>query len=73
MRRDQFDAAPGFCNTVKLADKRHHVRDVLDYVAADDFIEFVVRKWIRNGPQVMNDISLSSGIGIDANCAGKLV
>ena len=40
-------------------DERHYVRDVLGYVAANNFVELIVGKRIWDVAQVVNDICVS--------------
>lgn len=57
MRREQLYPPARFCNSVKLADKSHHIRHVLDDVAGDDEIEFVISKRIWKFTEIVNYIS----------------
>jgi urease gamma subunit len=43
---------------MKLAHKRHNVGNVLDYVAANDLIEFVIAEGIRQNAQVVNHVGV---------------
>ena len=73
MRRDQPDSAAGFRNTVKLADEGHHVRNMLDDVAGDDQIEFVVGKGIRKVAEVVDHIGGRFRVIIEPDSAFEFV
>src|SRR5262245_2816257 len=47
VRCDQLDDPAVSSDPMKLAHDRHRVAHVLDNVAANNFIEFIVDKWIR--------------------------
>lgn len=73
MRSDDLQHPAGFCDAMQLVDETKHVGNVLDNVAANDLFEFVIRERIRKRPQIVNDVCMTSTIGIDADRAGKLV
>src|SRR5438105_4694421 len=62
MMRNHLYAADRFGNAVQLADKRHHIGNVLNDVTADNLIELVISKWIRQYAEVVSDIGVSPGI-----------
>jgi hypothetical protein len=73
VRRYDFDQTRWFSYPVKLADEGHDVGNVFNYVAADNQIEFIVGKRIRQNAEIVNDVCVSSWIGIYANGAGVFV
>ena len=73
MRSRDLDATAGFGNAKEFCDKGHHVWHVFSDVTTNDLIEFVVRKWIRRGAEIVNYIRVGFRIGVDANCARRLV
>lgn len=73
MRCDKLDAPARPGDSVKLGDESHHIGNVLDYVAADDFIEFVIGERIRYDSQIMYYIGIGFGIKIYSYCARILV
>src|SRR5512141_1503442 len=69
MRRGNHDVTTGLSNAVQLRYERHHVGYMLGDVPADDGVEFVVREGIGDGAEIMNHVSVSFGIGVDADSA----
>src|SRR5712691_4057825 len=68
VRSDYFDPAPRFCDAVQLRDESHHVWNVLDHMTTNDLVEFIIGKGIGHNAQIVNDVSLSSGIYVYADC-----
>ena len=62
MGRDYLYQTRRLSYAMKFADERHHVRHVFNNVATDDLVKFVIRKRIRNGPQVVNNIRVGPGV-----------
>src|SRR5262249_28624367 len=73
MRGHDLDNRAGFCDAIQLGDERHHVRNVLDYVTANYLVEFIVRKWIRQSAEVVNDVGVCFWICIEADRARRFV
>ena len=73
MRCRDCDSSAGFGDAMQLSDERHHVRNMLSDVTADDVVKIVVRKRIRNRSQIVNYIRVSFGISVDANRARGFV
>ena len=48
VRRDDQNSAAGPGDAVKLGNERHHIRNMLGDMTANDLVKFVVRKRIRN-------------------------
>lgn len=67
MRSDNLDSPARSCDAVKLSHERHHVRNMLNHVAADDFVKLIFWKWVWHCAEVMNYVSLSARIGVDAD------
>ena len=73
MRRFEDDARARFRYPIKF---RHHGRDVremLDHLIADDQIELIVRKRVRELIEVMNDVSIRLRIDVDPDRARRLM
>src|SRR6266404_3222096 len=62
VRRNHLYTATRSGNAVQLADKRHYIGNVLNDVTADNLIELVISKWIRQYAEIVSDIGVSSGI-----------
>ena len=73
MRCSNADRAAGFRYAMKLGDKGHDIGNMLSDMTTGDLIEFVVGKWIRRDPEIVNYVSVRLRIGIDANRTGRLV
>ena len=58
VRRYYFYQPRRLSYAMKLADKRHNVGNVLDYVAANDLIEFVIAERVRQHTQVVNHVGV---------------
>ena len=59
---NDIDPAARLGNAMKLANKRHHVRNMFNDVTADDLVEFVIGKWIGQHAQIVNDVSRGAGV-----------
>jgi len=73
VRGDDQNSAAGPGDAVKLGNKRHHIRNMLGDVTANDVVELVIRKRIRNRSKIVNDVCVGLRICIDADRAGSLV
>ena len=62
MRRDDLYPTTRFRNAMKLGHKRHHIGNVFDDVAADDFIKLIVGKRIGHISEVVNHVRVGSRI-----------
>lgn len=62
MRRYDFYQTRWFSNAVKFANERHDVRNVLDHVATNDLVKFVVAEWIRQHAEIVKDVSIGTRI-----------
>lgn len=51
----------------KFRDKGHCVGHVLGDMPTDDFVELIVFKWIRQNPEIVDDIGVGPGVRINAN------
>ena len=58
VRRDNLDDPAGFCYAVKLAHEGHHIRHVLDNVAANDLVKFIVGERIRKYAEIVDDVGV---------------
>jgi hypothetical protein len=73
VRRHKSDLAARFCYAVKLCDKTHYVRHVLDDVKRDDLVKFIIGKRIRKLAEVVYDVGPGLRIVVKADSAGKFV
>jgi len=64
MRSHNLNHAAGFGYPMKLRNKSHHIGHMLNNMAADHFVEFIIGKRIGKDPQVVNDIGSSARIGV---------
>ena len=62
MRREQFDAATRFGDSVEFADESYYVRNVFNNVVRHAQVEFVVRKRIGYLAEVMYNVGSRSRI-----------
>ena len=73
VRRDDQNPAAGLRDAVEFGNKRHHIRNVLCDVTANDVVELVIRKRIGNRSKIVNDVCMGLRICVDADRAGGLV
>src|SRR2546423_1691242 len=73
VRGDDQNSATRPGDAMKLGDKRHHIRHMLSDVTANDVVELVIRKRIRNRSEIVNDICMGLGICVDADRARCLI
>jgi len=62
MRRDDFYQPSRLGYAMKLANEGHYVRHVFNNMTADDLVKFVIRKGIRNGAEVVDNICVGPWI-----------
>ena len=62
VRRDYPDYPAWLRYAMKLAHERHDVGNMLDHMAANDLVKFVVRERIGQDAQVVNDVSLGARV-----------
>jgi len=70
---NDLQPSPGFGDAVQFSDKTKHIRNMLDDVAADDLLKFIVAEGIGKGTEVVNDVRMAARICIDADRAGEFV
>ena len=73
MGRDDRDAAAGFRDPIEFGNQREDIRHVLDQMTANDLVKLVVRKWIRDDAQIVNDVRVRLRIRIDSDRSRHLV
>jgi len=73
MWSNNLQPAAGFRDAVQLRNKAQHVRHVLDNVATNDLVEFVVAERIGEGAEIVNNVCMAPRVCIDADRAGKFV
>src|SRR5690242_10772487 len=73
MWRENFQNTAALGDAVEFGDKANHIRHVLDHVAANDLLELVVGKRIREDREIVNDVGVTARVCVDADSAGKLV
>src|SRR5690349_11187671 len=73
MRRHDADMRPGLGDAIQLSDERHDVGHMLEDVTANYPVEFIVREWIRQGAEVVNNIGVCFGICIETDRARGFV
>ena len=73
MRSDDLDSSARTRDAMKLGDERHHIGHVLNDMTADDFIEFIRGKGVRQRSQIVNHIGMASRIGVHTDGTGELV
>ena len=69
VRSDYLYSSAWFRYAMKFGDKAHHIGNVLDHVTADYFIELIFSERVRDPTEIVNHISVCSGVGVDADCA----
>ena len=69
-RNYDSDNSRWFRYAVKFLHHLHDIVEVFDDVITVDFVETVSRKGIGKPVEIVNDVSLRTGIYIDADCAG---
>ena len=62
MGRYDADQSAGFCYAMQFADERHDIRDVLDHMAANDLIKFVISERIRQHAEIVNDVCVGARV-----------
>ena len=49
---------------MQLVNETKHVRNMLYYVTTNNLLEFVIRKWIGKGSEIVNHISVAGDVFI---------
>src|SRR5260370_11604521 len=70
---DYLKPSAWFSDPVQLVYEAQHIRDMLDHVATNYFVELVVIEWIRKVSQVMYEVCLSPWIRIYTDGARKSI
>ncbi len=65
--------ATGLRDAVQLCNETENIGNMLDYMATDDLLKFVVFERIRKDPEIMNDIGMTPRIRVDADRSGEFV
>ena len=73
MRRQQPDPAAGSGDAVKLADKRDHIRHMLDDVIRDNQLKLIIRKRIRQFPEIVNDVGTGPWIVVQPHSTLRFI
>jgi|KBSMisStandDraft_5_1062788.scaffolds.fasta_scaffold2652877_2 hypothetical protein len=58
---------------MQLIHEPKHIRHVLDYVATNDLFEFIIGEWVWKGAEIVDDISMTQTVCVDADRSGKFV
>ena len=58
---------------MQLVNETKHVRNMLDDVTTNNLLEFVIRKWIGKGSEIVNYICVTQAIRVDTDGAGKFI
>ena len=73
MGRYYFYQTRRFGYAMKFADEGHYVGNVLNHVAANNLIEFIVGKRIRDYAKIVDDVGVATMIRIYSYGTGLLV
>lgn len=73
MRSNDLEFATGPGDAMQLIDEPEHIRNMFDHVTTNDLFELIVSERIRKRSEIVNDISVTRAIRIDADRSGKLV
>src|SRR5215813_8288865 len=73
VRSNYSDSSTRASDAMQLGNKRHHVRNVFDHMATDYLVKLIGRERVRQYSQIVNDISMTAWIRIDANSAGVFI
>jgi len=60
-------------NAMKFAHDRHWFPNVFNHVTADDFIEFIIRKWIGQVVEIVNYVSHAARVEVHSDRAWNFV
>ena len=58
---------------MQLIDEPKYIRNMLDHMTTNDLFKFIVGEWIWKRSEIMNDVSMTQAIRIDADRSGKFV
>ena len=58
---------------MQLVNEAKHIRNMLDYVATNDLFKFIIGEWVWKRSQIVNNISMTRTVRIDADGSGKFV
>ncbi len=73
MRRDEADRPAMSGDPIKLADKRHNIRNMLDHVTRYDQVKLVVRERVGNDAEVVDNVRGGSRIVVQADRTFKFI
>ena len=73
MRREDLQLTTWPRNAMQFIDEADDVGHMLDYVITNDLFKLVVGEWIGKNTKVVNNVGMTTGIGVDADRAGKFI
>ena len=73
VRREDLQLTTWPRNAMQFIDEADDVGHMLDYVITNDLFKLVVGEWIGKNTKVVNNVGMTTGIGVDADRAGKFI
>lgn len=73
VRRNNLQFATGLGDAMQLSHEADYIWNMLDYMATDDLLKFVVHERIRKHPEVVDDVGMTPRIRVDADSTGEFV
>ncbi len=58
---------------MQFINESKHIRNMLDHMTTNDLFKFIVSKRVWKRSEIVNDISMTQTIRIDADRSGKLI
>jgi hypothetical protein len=73
MRREYFQLPAGLRDAMQFRHESDHIRNVFDYVAANNLFKLVIGEGIRKDAEIVNDVGMTTRVGVDTDRAGKFI
>ncbi len=73
MRRNDLYLATGLRYAMQLIYEPKHIRNMLDHVTTNDLFKLVVNERVWKRSEIVNNVSVTQAIRIDADRSGKFV
>ena len=73
MRSDDLYFASGLRDPMQLVNEAKHIGNMFDHMTANDLFKFVISERVRKVAEIVNDVSVTRTVRVDADRSGELV
>src|SRR5687768_8100767 len=73
MRREDLQRPARLRDAMEFRHKSDYVRNVFDHMPANDLFKLVICEGIRKDAEIVNDVGMTTRVGVDTDGAGKFI